>query len=170
MHRLFICMLILFQMLTFDGLAAQRLPVRLHVRAEDDGVYAQQVKLHVKDRVVEEARRLIQGCAGEEEAYAKLFLHLPLLRKTAHLAACETGFDGGIHVSVGREYFPARLYGSTLLKEGEYPSVCVDIGSGEGKNWWCVIFPTLCGIEEIEPETEIRFYSGIAGFFQRLFG
>jgi len=85
-------------------------------------------------------------------------------------AAEEKGFDGKISVCVKREYFPARLYGNTILKEGVYPSVCVEIGDAEGKNWWCVIYPEYCVFEETDESTEIRFYSGIRSFFRKLFG
>ena len=170
MRRFFILLFTILIFVTFNRAAAEKLPVRLHVRAEDDSDKAQKLKLHVRDGVLSCAAELVENAKDEEKAYAVLFQNTGSLRAAARKAAEEKGFDGKISVCVKREYFPARLYGNTILKEGVYPSVCVEIGEAEGKNWWCVIYPEYCVFEETDESTEIRFYSGIRSFFRKLFG
>ncbi|MDB4895997.1 MAG: stage sporulation protein, partial [Firmicutes bacterium] len=40
--------------------------------------------------------------------------------------------------------FPAKSYGAFFLPAGDYKALRVTIGSAEGANWWCVLFPPLC--------------------------
>ena len=170
MRRFFILFFTLMIFVTCNRAAAEQLPVRLHVRAEDDSKKAQELKLYVRDKVLSCATRITEKCESEQEAYSALFREISLIRNEARKAANEKGFYGTIKVNVKREYFPARLYSDTLMKEGVYPAVTVEIGKAEGKNWWCVIYPEYCLFGEREEGEEIRFYSGIRTFFKYLFG
>ena len=41
-------------------------------------------------------------------------------------------------------YFCYTEYENFTLPCGYYTSLRILIGEGEGKNWWCVMFPPLC--------------------------
>ena len=56
----------------------------------------------------------------------------------------ENGFDYGATAALEREIFPTRVYGEYLLPAGEYSALILRLGSGEGDNWWCVVYPPLC--------------------------
>lgn len=170
MHRFFVLFLIVFVSVTCVFANAESLPVRLHVYAQDNSPSSQAQKLLIKDAVYKAVQSLTRDCRDEAHVYAALFLGIGEIRRAAHAAAEEIGCTAEIRVAVQSVYHPARFYENKVLKAGEYPSVTVEIGSGEGKNWWCVVYPSLCGLEDSQEESDIRFYSGIRMFFQRLFG
>ena len=58
------------------------------------------------------------------------------------------GLDYGVQLSLGTETFPDRVYGDLAFPAGEYDALCVRLGSAEGHNWWCVLFPPLCIVSE----------------------
>ena len=43
--------------------------------------------------------------------------------------------------------FPTKLYGDQIYPAGDYEALRIQIGSGEGENWWCVLFPPLCFVD-----------------------
>lgn len=116
---------------------------RLHVLAASDGDQDQQAKLLVRDAVLEAA-------AGAERADRQL---LARMTDAAHEALRREGEDRPVAVTLERYYFDTRHYPTFTLPAGVYPAVRVVIGEGEGRNWWCVLFPPLCrGVcqEELE--------------------
>lgn len=66
------------------------------------------------------------------------------IKKTAEDVVKASGFDYKISCSVERRYFTTRVYDEITMPAGEYDALCIDIGKGEGKNWWCVCFPPMC--------------------------
>lgn len=166
MRRFFIlfCLLMLF-MCSAKG---EEIPVRLHVIAENDEPYAQEIKLNVKDAVYQKAAEIAKNAKNAQEAYAMLFTSVDILRVSARDAAMKAGFSGEIQAIVTREEFPARLYGDMIVKEGEYPTVLVKIGKAEGKNWWCVIYPDLCLYGENTGENGIQFYSKFGYWMKKI--
>ena len=56
--------------------------------------------------------------------------------------------DMPVAASLAVERFPARAYGDTLYPQGRYEALRVVIGEGSGRNWWCVMFPPLCFVDE----------------------
>ena len=114
--------------------------LRLHVIAVNDSGEEQALKLRVRDAVLEELRPLLQNAADAAEAGAIAEENLPSVA-----AAAEAVSEGRtVTVSLGRERYPLREYGAFRLPAGEYRSLRVILGEGRGRNWWCVIFPTLC--------------------------
>ena len=79
-----------------------------------------------------------------EEAKAYLQENLPKIRTIANETLNAMGFDGEAVVTLCKEAFDTRYYDTFTLPAGVYESLRITIGEGEGKNWWCVAFPTLC--------------------------
>ena len=50
----------------------------------------------------------------------------------------------GANVKFCQEEFPTRSYDGVVLESGIYDSLIVELGSAEGDNWWCVVYPPLC--------------------------
>ncbi len=167
MHRFFI-LFCLLMLCACSWANAEEIPVRLHVIAENDTKDAQEIKLMVKDAVFEKAAEITKEAKNAQEAYAKLFTSVDSLRLVARDAALKAGFTGEIDAVVTREYFPARLYGDMIVREGEYPTVLVRIGKAEGKNWWCVIYPDLCLYGEKTQTNDIQFYSKFGYWFKKV--
>lgn len=159
---------------------------RLHVIAHSDTEEEQTLKLRVRDALVQETAALFSGCATKEQAVQTAREQLPRLEACARRVVRDRGFDHPVQVTVEKARFSTRVYEGFTLPAGEYDALRVVIGSGQGKNWWCVLFPALCfsaaggealsGVmngEEQEIVTqpdhyEIRF--GIVEWFENLWG
>ena len=115
--------------------------IRLHVVANSDTSADQTVKLAVRDAVLREAGRVLNGAEDPKQAVAA---QLPALEAAANAELQRQGSEDLARVSFRRELFPTREYDTFSLPAGVYDSLRVTIGQGEGHNWWCVIFPPLC--------------------------
>lgn len=116
--------------------------IRLHVVGASDSEEDQQVKLQVRDVVL----GVLESVQAEDVGDAKESLEalFPQLEQAANEALQNAGMSCEATVSLAREAFPARDYDTFSLPAGVYESLRVTIGEGEGKNWWCVVFPSLC--------------------------
>ena len=144
--------------------------VRLHVVADSDDPVAQALKLEVRDACLSRARELLSECADADAAWQTVNAHLGELSEAAKARAGECGWEGTVRVEVGMFDFPTRAYGDVTLPAGRYRAMRVVIGSGEGRNWWCVLYPTLCMPEDYEPDEPVRFYSSVVRWLRALFG
>lgn len=125
--------------------------VRLHVVAASDEAEEQELKLRVRDSVLAYLTPRLEGTADAAEARDRIRTELPGIR-----AAAEAAAEGlAVSVSLSREYYPTRDYGSFALPAGQYESLRVVLGEGEGHNWWCVVFPPLC-LSAAEAETALE--------------
>lgn len=117
--------------------------LRLHIRAESDSVADQSAKLHVRDAVL---AYLDAACPAETKADALTWAaqHLFELQLTARHALAKLGVRAPVRVQLVNMYFPTRRYGSGTLPAGRYDAVRIKLGTGAGRNWWCVLYPGLC--------------------------
>lgn len=118
--------------------------LRLHVIAASDSDADQQLKLKVRDGVLIAGADIFDGSVNVENAIRKLTPKLDDIELIAESIVRENGFDYDVKVTLSREFFATRTYDNVTLPAGEYLAVRVIIDKGEGKNWWCVMFPSLC--------------------------
>ena len=118
--------------------------VRLHVLANSDDEEDQAVKLTVRDAILDVTVPLLQDCKTKEEAVTLLEGSRPLLIEAAQSALQKEGIDHTVTIEMGLENYPTRTYDNLCFPAGEYISMRVNIGEGEGQNWWCCLFPPLC--------------------------
>lgn len=144
--------------------------VRLHVVASDDTNAAQALKLQVRNAVLARARALLSDCAGADDAWRIICENAEGLAEAARDRAREEGFFGEVWAEAGVFDFPDRLYGGVLVPAGRYRALRVVIGAGEGRNWWCVLYPTLCLPEDHVPGEPVAFHSTILNWLHRIFG
>ena len=139
--------------------------IRLHVVAHSDNKEDQELKIALKDAIVQYLQTKVPLQNGID--YTKQYLqdHLNDIEKhaKAFLEAC--GCNDTVQVSLEKEPFPKRVYETFTLPSGMYHSLRVTIGNGEGRNWWCVIFPTLC---VGKTQQEYRDLAVGAGFSEQL--
>ena len=119
--------------------------VRLHIIANSDNATDQAEKLRVRDAVLAYLAPKLE--TAETVADAREILYL---ERENILRAAQTETDRAVTVTFTREHYPTRDYGSFALPAGEYASLRVILGAGEGHNWWCVVFPPLCTADSIE--------------------
>ena len=118
--------------------------IRLHVLANSDSAADQALKLKVRDRVLAEARPMLTGVKTAAEAEAVLSQNLPALTEAARREIRSRGSSDPVRITLEDAWFPTRTYGAAALPAGTYRALRVVIGAGEGHNWWCVVFPSLC--------------------------
>lgn len=152
--------------------------LRLHVIANSDEDYDQELKLKVRDSLLRCSETVFSGSEDIISAQGKLQQNTDKLLYSAEEIIRESGYDYDIKIELARSYFPTRVYDDITLPAGYYKAVRVIIGEGKGKNWWCIMFPPLClpaatdnkeviseylsddemNIVTSNPEYEIRFW------------
>lgn len=142
--------------------------IRLHVIANSDSKEDQRIKLKVRDALLEAFGEQFYHLGSEsgEAVYLSLLENVDLMLRVAQECARQEGFAGDVQAEVGILHLPEKQYGSILLPEGEYRGLRVTLGSGEGQNWWCVLFPQLClavgadgGVEAADAATPLFWES-----------
>ena len=128
--------------------------LRLHVLADDDSEQAQQIKLEVRDEMLKLCRELFADCSTREEAVARLQEQRKPLEEGINSFLKQRGAAYTASVRLSEEQYETREYEGFRLPAGKYLSVRVILGQGEGKNWWCVLFPPLC-LSCAQPEDEL---------------
>ena len=144
--------------------------IRLHVVARSDSAWDQGVKLAVRDAVREKAAAILSGCGTAEEAWTLMQENLAAIEQAAQdtLSAWCPGCEA--HAFAGVFPFPDRAYGDCVVPAGDYRAVRVVLGEGEGKNWWCVLFPSLCLPGYDGDNAPVVFYSRLGRWLSQLFG
>ena len=118
--------------------------LRLHVVGASDSKEDQEVKLRVRDAVLESLEEGLKQVTDPQAAYDYVARMLPKVEEAANRCLAAAGFSDSVAVSLTEEAFPTREYDTFSLPAGVYKALRVVIGEGEGKNWWCVVFPQLC--------------------------
>ena len=112
---------------------------RLHIRANSDSEEDQELKLKVRDDILAYTTKLLSSCADKTEAMKLVSANTEKIEQIAKKRIVAEGYKYGAHASVRREYFERREYDGFFLPAGEYDSLIVELGSGQGHNWWCVL-------------------------------
>ena len=118
--------------------------LRVHVIANSDSEEDQELKLKVRDAVLEAAGEFLLDCADKDGAMELILKNMPMLQSAAANEISRSGYDYAVKCTLAKETFDTRVYDDFTLPAGEYDSLCIRIGKAEGKNWWCVCYPQLC--------------------------
>ena len=144
--------------------------VRLHVVAAGNSGAEQNQKLLVRNGVRAVSRLLLLGCGDADEAWARLKGFRGLLWLSARASALLAGCRGPVALQMGEFDFPARTYGKLTLPAGSYRAVRVVLGEGTGRNWWCVLYPSLCLPQEGEPRYRSVVWDWLVGLWKAVRG
>ncbi|TAH70892.1 MAG: stage II sporulation protein R [Anaerolineaceae bacterium] len=122
--------------------------IRFHVIANSDSDEDQYLKYQIKDALVECLQPYLMDVHDVEEAQDILTDMLPYIQKVASQVIDKNGYNYLVTASISSTYFPMKVYGDYTFPPGRYEALQVRIGSAKGKNWWCVMFPPLCFVDE----------------------
>lgn len=150
--------------------------LRLHILANSDSEEDQALKLKVRDAVLAVSGDIFDGAETASDAEEKVKSNSLALINAAQEVIKAEGYDYNVSIEITDTVFPTKTYEDVTLPAGTYRAVRIIIGEGEGHNWWCVMFPSLClpgassrdGIDavltdgetqlvESDPEIDIRF-------------
>jgi len=118
--------------------------IRLHVVANSDSEEDQSLKLQIRDAVMTYLQKNMDTAATAKQAKQWLQTHLAELQMVANNVLAQAGSSDSAAVSLQQETFDTRQYDTFSLPAGVYEALRITVGNGEGKNWWCVVFPSLC--------------------------
>lgn len=123
--------------------------LRFHVIANSDSEADQNVKLKVRDGVLEYLSPYFENCEDKASCIEVINERKAEIKIKAEEILNEEGFYENVEVEMSNKYFPVKNYGSFTFPEGEYEALCVKIGEASGKNWWCVLYPRLCFLDSV---------------------
>lgn len=169
--------LILTVLLSFTGFTAgcEDIPkhvLRLHVLANSDSQADQALKLKVRDRILTESAGMLDGVESRDGAEKAVAEKVPQLLRAAEDEVKKQGYDYPVRLELTKMYFTTRQYGNVTLPAGNYDALRVTIGTGNGHNWWCVLFPPLClpaaedpqELKDVLNQSEMQIVEGNGGY------
>lgn len=118
--------------------------LRLHIPANSDSPEDQAIKLKIRDMLLEEFGSRFSDCPELALAEEQAALLIPEIEERCTEFLRENGFSYSAKAELVTMYFTTREYDRLILPAGNYHALRITLGSGEGHNWWCVIFPQLC--------------------------
>lgn len=121
--------------------------IRFHVIANSDNESDQALKLQIRDRVLQYISPKLNNSESIEESRKILDIENENILNIAKEVINENGYNYDVESTLSKEYFPIKTYGNITLPQGKYEAYRIIIGSGEGQNWWCVMFPPLCFVD-----------------------
>ena len=132
--------------------------IRFHVIANSDSDEDQNLKLKVRDAVIAYLQPKLELSNSIEESESIIKSEYKELENISKNIVLENGYKYDISVGIDYSTFPTKQYSNVVLPAGEYKALRIIIGEGKGKNWWCVMFPPLCFVDEqssiIDTETD----------------
>ena len=141
--------------------------LRVHIRANSNAADDQAVKYQVRDSVVEFLTPTVAACETKKEAIEKISAKIPEIEAVADRVLRANGYTYGARASIREEEFPTRVYENVTLEAGVYDALILELGSGTGDNWWCVVYPPLCFTSG---NGNIVYKSKIAEIIRNFFG
>ncbi len=136
----------LFTMIPFESTcqSLEQDVLRLHILANSDSVSDQSLKLKVRDDVIEYMSPLYIGATDKSDAIEITQQHLSSIEEIAQSSVYEYGYNYSVDAKILNTYFDTRYYDDFTMPAGMYDALQISIGDASGKNWWCVMYPSLC--------------------------
>lgn len=131
-----------------DQKAIAKKVLRLHIIANSDSTKDQNIKLFVRDQILHSLQNDMKEVHSASEAKKVTKKHLTQIQTTVQKTLASKNCNFPVKVVVGKRYFPIKQYGDLTFPAGTYDALCIEIGKAEGHNWWCVLFPSLCFVDE----------------------
>lgn len=120
---------------------------RLHVIANSDSDEDQNLKYKVRDSLLNYMNDICKDCSSKEEAINMVSEHQEEFKQVALETIKNEGYSYDVKIEIGNFEFPTKQYGDISLPAGFYDALKVEIGEAKGRNWWCVMFPSLCFVD-----------------------
>lgn len=121
--------------------------IRLHIIANSDSEKDQEIKLKIRDRIIKEMSPILSNTKNIEESKKLVSENIKTIQTIANDELQKNGFSENVQCFLTEDNFPVKTYGNITFPPGKYTALKIMIGSGEGKNWWCVMYPPLCFVD-----------------------
>ena len=117
---------------------------RLHIIANSDSSADQELKLKVRDNIINYMNTLTSSSSDKKDVISIVNNHLDSFKEIALNTIKENGYNYDVNIEIGNFNFPTKTYGDISFPAGNYDALKIEIGDAIGQNWWCVLFPPLC--------------------------
>lgn len=121
--------------------------IRLHVIANSNTFEDQQLKLKVRNNIIDNFNDEFQLISSKDKSQEKIISKINEIRDEASDIIKADGYNYDVNVYYGNYNFPRKQYDDIVLPQGSYDALRIEIGKAEGDNWWCVMFPPLCFLD-----------------------
>ncbi len=144
--------------------------LRVHIRANSNEQVDQVVKYLIKDEVVDFITPYLTSCDTKQKSIDMVNILLDDIENICDNILKQNGFTYKSRAKVDREKFPTRSYENVTLEAGIYDALIIELGSGCGDNWWCMIYPPLCFVNKNNSnEQNIQYQSYLIKIIERYF-
>ena len=144
--------------------------IRFRVIANSNDLKDQQEKKKIAKTLGNNITKLLKNQNSLQETRTTLKKNINTFTTTVQEEMKNDNYDNNVEVNYGMNYFPEKTYKGVKYKEGEYESLVVTLGKGEGNNFWCVLFPPLCLLEAEEDDTnEVEYTSFVKELIDKYF-
>jgi len=135
--------------------------IRIHIRANSNNENDQNVKLKVRDEVINYITPLIADCENSNDVKNVLLCNLENIESIADSVLKNNGFIYTSSANINNEYFPSREYNGVVFSSDYYDALILNLGTGTGDNWWCVAYPPLCFVGNESEGAKVKYKSKI---------
>ncbi|MBE5736356.1 MAG: hypothetical protein E7356_03250 [Clostridiales bacterium] len=174
MCKKILIVVLVFASLMFSGCsmssASKSDVVRIHIRANSNEGIDQDVKLIVRDNIIDYITPLIASCNSSNEVKSVLGDNLNNIKLVASDTLTRCGFEYGCSVGLRNEFFPSRDYDGVTFGADYYDALIVELGTGKGDNWWCVAYPPLCFVGEDIEGDNVKYKSKLLELINGFWG
>lgn len=164
-----LCLCVAVILLFMNGCSPRAEYLRIHIRANSNSQADQTVKYAVKEQVVALLTPQLEGVTDKATALEIVQERIPQIEQCANEVLERNGFGYGARAKICAENFPTRTYETLTLESGVYDALILELGSGTGDNWWCVVFPPLCFAASGDGETVV-YRSLLVKWWHEIFG
>lgn len=142
--------------------------IRLRVIPNSNSTFDQEIKKEVKTYLEDNVYTMFSKVNNIEEAREKIKNEIPNIEKEIENIFINNDYDMNFRVNYGMNYFPEKTYKGTVYEEGYYESLVVEIGEAKGDNWWCVLFPNLCLLDNQNTD-DAEYKIGVMELLNKIF-
>ncbi len=143
--------------------------IRFRVIASSNSKEDQELKVKVKDNLQKNMQNILKNEKNIQQARLSLEKNLPLLKENVEKTLKQNNSKETYTISYGENYFPSKNYKGVIYNSGNYESLVVKLGKAEGNNFWCVLFPPLCLIEEQENTKDTEYHLLVKDLLNKYF-
>ena len=154
---------IIIALLVLTGISKNEDMIRIRVLANSNSEYDQKIKSEVVNIVKKEFKNILGNTKNIDDARTKINDNLDKINLAVDNFLTENKINYNSNVNFGLNYFPIKEYNGKTFEEGYYESVLITLGKGEGDNWWCILFPSVCLNDENN-----RYESLLMNIFEKI--
>lgn len=148
---LFLFMLITISINEKENLVIPKDAIRFRIIANSNSQKDQELKLTIKNDVEKELYEILKSANNISDARKLIIDNIDKVDNILNK------YDIKYEVHYGNNFFPEKEYKGIKYTPGNYESLVIKLGASLGDNWWCVLFPPLCKLDEEKDLTDKEY-------------